>query len=73
MFQFGLHMMHAIFENISSLSPAISEPFDDTSTQLRLVQVVLLAILIPHKSEQSDNGCKEAVAITADGHERQVV
>jgi len=73
MFQFGLHMIHAIFENISSLFPAISEPFDDTSTQLRLVQVVLLAILIPHKSEQSDNGCKEAVALTADGHERQVV
>ena len=73
MFQLGLHVMHAIFENISTLPPAILEPFDDTTTQLRLVEVVLLAILISHKSEQSDNGCKEAVAVTADGHERQVV
>jgi hypothetical protein len=73
MFQLFLHVIHAIFENISSLSPAISEPFDDTTTQLRLVEVVLLAILIPHKSEQSDNGCKEAVAVTIDELERQVV
>ncbi len=54
------------------LCTARTQVHHDTTTTLRRVEVVQLAHLIAHQSEQSYNRLKEAVSITVDGHKRQL-